>query len=225
VRWSWLGSRVSHTRTASCARIESDQFFSCERENKWLSESDYAIDTSLIPRGGHRRRKSMEPRALANLNGSLVPSETPTGKPSYDLSPTKEFLNLSSPAPAPLLPAPQTPKPASNEYESGKATNAYDSSKVTNAYDSGIATNAYEYDEGASSWGSPTTPYYLSKGAQLLQQTCPPKQTMQPLFPASGRIEDQPDEAVRQRLLLARRKSLQWAPKVGSPLGREVCGR
>lgn len=168
---------------------------SCERENKWLEESEYAIDTSLIPRGGHRRRKSMEPRALANLNGSLVPSETP-GKLAFDLSPTKEFLNLSSPVREPIAPAtlaPQTPKAAMNEY-----------------------------DDGTSSWGSPTTPYYLSRGAQLMQQTCPPKQTMQPLFPASGRIEDQPDEAVRQRLLLARRKSLQWAPKVGSPLGRAM---
>ncbi|MCJ1245130.1 hypothetical protein MMC30_002331 [Trapelia coarctata] len=167
----------------------------CERENTWLHESAYAVDTSLVPRGGHRRRKSMEPRALANLNGSLVPSEAPA-KVYFDLSPTKEFLNLSSPVRQPLAPAtsaPETPKPATNEY-----------------------------DDGASSWGSPTTPYYLSKGAQLMQQTCPPKQTMQPLFPASGRIEDQPDEAVRQRLMLARRKSLQWAPKVGSPLGKAM---
>jgi len=141
----------------------------------------------------------MEPRALANLNGSLVPSETPAKALSFDLSPTKEFLNLSSPVREPLLPAsqPETPRAAA-------------------------AMNEYEYGEGASSWGSPTTPYYLRQGAQLMQQTCPPKQSLQPFFPASGRIEDQPDEAVRQRLILARRKSLQWAPKVGSPLGRAM---
>ena len=173
---------------------------SCERENRWLKESEYAVDTSNVPRGGHRRRKSMEPRILANINGSVIPSETPV-KVSFELSPTKEFLNLSSPASrresmAASSPAPQTPMPPEYNYEG--------------------------YDDGTSSWGSPTTPYYLSKGTELVQQTCPPKRTLQPLFPLSGRIEDQPDESVRQRLMLARRKSLQWAPKVGSPLGRAV---
>ncbi|MCJ1471792.1 hypothetical protein MMC13_000433 [Lambiella insularis] len=169
----------------------------CERENRWLDESEYAIDTSLIPRGGQRRRKSMEPRMLLNMNGNLVPSETPA-RVSFDISPTKEFLNLSSPMSAHESVATPTQVPATPKEAN------------------------YEYDAGASSFGSPTTPYYLSKGAELIQQTCPPKQTMQPLFPLSGRIEDQPDEKVRQRLLLARRKSLQWAPKVGSPLGRAV---
>ncbi|MCJ1377314.1 hypothetical protein MMC17_000408 [Xylographa soralifera] len=172
----------------------------CERENRWLDESEYAVDTSIVPRGGHRRRKSMEPRMLANINGSVIPSERPASV-SFDLSPTREFLNLSSPVSrcesiAASNSDPQTPKAAEYSYEG--------------------------YDDGTSSWGSPTTPYYLSKGAMLVQQTCPPKRTLQPLFPLSGRIEDQPDESVRQRLMLARRKSLQWAPKVGSPLGRAV---
>ncbi|KAI6246740.1 hypothetical protein HI914_04637 [Erysiphe necator] len=45
----------------------------CERENKWLDETPYLIDIDVFPRGGNRRRKSMEPRALANLNGTLIP--------------------------------------------------------------------------------------------------------------------------------------------------------
>ena len=138
---------------------------------------------------------------LSHINGSLVSAEAPT-RVTFDLSPTKEFLNLSSPSsrreslavPSPSpLPDPETPR-AGDHF----------------------------YSDGESSYGSPTTPYYLSRGAELVQQTCPPKQTMQALFPISGRIEDQPDERVRQRLFLARRKSLQWAPKVGSPLGRAV---
>ena len=139
----------------------------------------------------------MEPRMLLNVNGNLVPSETPT-KVSVELSPTKEFLNLSSPVSRRQSIAVPTEDP-----ETPKAS-------------------MFETSDNASSWGSPTTPYYLSNGAELLQQTCPPKQSMLPLFPLSGRIEDQPDETVRQRLILARRKSLQWAPKVGSPLGRAV---
>ena len=137
---------------------------------------------------------------LANINGSVIPSETPA-RVSFDLSPTKEFLNLSSPVSrresvVASIPELQTPKTAEYGYDG--------------------------YEDGASPWGSPTTPYYLSRGAELVQQTCPPKRTLQPLFPLSGRIEDQPDESVKQRLMLARRKSLQWAPKVGSPLGRAV---
>ena len=139
----------------------------------------------------------MEPKMLANINGNLVPAEPPA-KVSFDISPTKEFLNLSSPPSrresiAVPSPVPETPRGAPNGYGGGESV-----------------------------CGSPTTPYYLSKGAALVQQTCPPKQTMQSLFPLSGRIEDQPDEVVRQRLIMARRKSLQWAPKVGSPLGRAM---
>ncbi|KAL8718419.1 MAG: hypothetical protein Q9225_004447 [Loekoesia sp. 1 TL-2023] len=173
----------------------------CEREDKWLDEADYAVDTSIVPRGGSRRRKSMEPRALANLNGSLVPAETPAKEPPADISPTKEFLALDTPASrretfefqiqAPATPAAEIPPDG----------------EVGNDFDSPL---------------SPTTPYYLSKGAKLVQQTCPPKQTQELFFPLSGKIEDQPNEAVRQRLLMARRKSLQWASKVQSPLGRTV---
>lgn len=94
---------------------------------------------------------------------------------------------------------------------------------------------------------SPTTPYYLSEGAKLVQMTCPPKQTGKGLFerddeddedaggrdlgngvvgegaiafPLSGRIADVRDEAVRKRLVEARRRTMGWRPTIGSPLGR-----
>ena len=172
---------------------------SCEREGKWLDEGHYAVDTSIIPRGGHRRRKSMEPRMLANMNGNLVSAETPSKATPTEMSPTKEFLTFSSPA-------------------SRRESFMIESQAPTTP----IANSVAAEDGGESTCGSPTTPYYLSKGAQLVQQTCPPKQTQQLLFPLSGRIEDQRDEKVRQRLLMARRKSLQWASKVQSPLGRTV---
>ncbi len=172
---------------------------SCEREGRWLDEADYAVDTSLIPRGGHRRRKSMEPRMLANMNGNLIPVETPAKAVLAEMSPTKEFLTFSSPAShrESFMIQPQAPTTP-------------------------VANSQADEGEGESTWGSPTTPYYLSKGAQLVQQTCPPKQTQQLLFPLSGKIEDQQDEKVRQRLLMARRKSLQWTSKVQSPLGKTV---
>jgi hypothetical protein len=138
----------------------------------------------------------MEPKALAQLNGTLVPAETPSRTVSFDISPTKEFLNLSSPVSRrqsllPSAPHPQTPQ-----------------------------VSLPNFTDEASSWGSPTTPYGQQMNLNLVQQTCPPKQTMQPLFPLGG--QNQNDEMIRQRLILARRKSLQWAPKVGSPLGRAM---
>ena len=130
---------------------------------------------------------------LAHHNGSLVSTETPA-RILNEMSPTKEFLTLDTPkSPDALISAPYTP--LADEGDHGD----------------------YETD-----MLSPTTPYYLSKGAELIQQTCPAKRDTPLLFPLSGRIEDQPDEAVRHKLVLARRKSLQWAPKVGSPLGRAV---
>ncbi|KAL8849699.1 MAG: hypothetical protein Q9221_005309 [Calogaya cf. arnoldii] len=176
----------------------------CEREDKWLDENDYAVDTSIVPRGGSRRRKSMEPRALANLNGSLVPAETPSKAPAAEIPPTKEFMTFDTPVSRRetfeiLKQIPMTPVADVETTTDGTADG--------NDFDSPL---------------SPTTPYYLSKGAELVQQTCPPKQSQELFFPLSGRIEDQPDAAVRQRLLMARRKSLQWASKVQSPLGRTV---
>ena len=172
---------------------------SCERKNKWVDETNYAVDISMVPRGGQRRRKSMEPRALLNINGSLVPTSSP--RKIAELSPTKEFLTFDSPTTGHESLAVEPPEPV-------PATPAL--------YHEGFEYSQMTFD------GSPTTPYYLSKGAELVQQTCPPKQTQQLLFPLSGRIEDQPDEMMRQRLLLARRKTLQWAPKCSSPLSTAV---
>ena len=141
----------------------------------------------------------MEPRTLANMNGRLVQLETPAKAAPAEVSPTKEFLTFSTPATRreSFMVQPQAPRTP-------------------------LATTDMAEDGDESDWGSPTTPYYLSKGAQLVQQTCPPKQTQQLLFPLSGKIEEQPDEKVRQRLLMARRKSLQWTSKVQSPLSRTV---
>ena len=133
---------------------------------------------------------------LANMNGNLIPAQTPAKAPA-EISPTKEFLNFDTPA----------------------------SRRDSFAIES-LAPATPTIQERSEACGesplSPTTPYYLSKGAKLVQQTCPPKQTQELLFPVTGRIDDHPDEGVRQRLLMARRKSLQWVPKISSPLGRAV---
>jgi hypothetical protein len=77
--------------------------------------------------------------------------------------------------------------------------------------------------------GGGATPYFLRK-EELVQRTCPPKaglgesegmegfQFGDVNSGASGSANG--SGVLMQRLLLARRKSLQWAPKVGSPLAK-----
>lgn len=153
----------------------------------------------------------MEPRVLLNLNGNLIPAETPA-KTTANVSPSKQTTAVAAAAELDFVPF-NTPASRRDTFiiETPRAPIATPALPINNY-------NADNMEE----WASPTTPYYLSRGAQLVQQTCPPKQTGQLLFPVSGNIGDHPDEAVRQRLIAARRKSLQWQPKISSPLGRAV---
>ena len=207
----------------------ANDFLSCERQQTWLSESPYTIDTTLVPRGGHRRRKSMEPRSIQKHNGmvSLLPnSGTPRNvSASYDTSPTQEFLNL-----------PDTPGTAYKSNRRKSTLWARSPSSDGDVKDDSIglmlspvpATPAPEtisaYAEHILDGESPdgaATPYFFKK-EQLVQRTCPPKQSAGSIdgLDMSKPIEDSCSGAFMQRLLLARRKSLQWAPKVGSPLAK-----
>lgn len=219
----WMGLRVGLPLDVMG---NSTKFFSsCERENKWLDESAYSVDTQNVPRGGGRRRKSMEPRALAKMNGELLSAATP----NRNMSPTKEFLHfpdtpvtsksrrresvqwVRSPAPSSpddetliLSPVPATPAP-----------------ETISAYG----------EDGLYGEDTPIgqTPYYL-QNAELVQKTAPAGRryvdTEQDGEDTSrtgmhaGFLSEKKDESVMMRLMAARRKSLQWAPKVGSPLAK-----
>lgn len=66
---------------------------------------------------------------------------------------------------------------------------------------------------------SPATPFYLSQKANLVQQTCPPKQTRQGLFNNSPSADDGlSSQRLRFKLEAARRKSLAFKPRIQSPL-------
>lgn len=161
---------------------------SCERVNRWLDEAPFAVDTSTIPRGGRNRRKSMEPRMLANIGGNLVPIATPAKS-------TRKSLRLS------------------NARESTASSSMDVDETVLVPFTPGQETS---YD----ALGSPTTSFLIGEGSKLIHQTCPPKQSQQSLFPLSGNLEDQPDKRVRERLAKARRKTMEFIPRVGSPLGQ-----
>lgn len=182
---------------------------SCERENKWLEEAPFAVDTDYIPRGGHRRRKSMEPKALTNRRGSLVDTEfslkaSQQGQKSAMLSPSKEFLDLGTP------PAQST----------NSATTSKTPARAT--FSSNVPITPVTYVDASFFGDSPTTPYFLHP-QQLVQQTCPPKQTQQSFFAGkSDTGEEKTAAAVKQRLALMRRRSLQYQPAKPSPLGLGV---
>lgn len=174
----------------------------CERENQWLDEAQYTVDSSIVPRGGGKRRKSMEPRALSNVNGTLV--STPT-------------MDRRRSGYSPAAGA-QTPT----------STRKYGQTQTQTQTP---ATPGYRFNMDDYAGMSPATPFYLSR-AKLVQQTCPPKQTRQGLFPASSVSKsktqthaDSPvlddaesSKALRLKLEAARRKSMAYKPRRESPL-------
>ncbi|KAE8445705.1 hypothetical protein EG329_012884 [Mollisiaceae sp. DMI_Dod_QoI] len=202
----------------------------CERENKWLDESSYAVDTTMVPRGGHRRRKSMEPRALANLNGTLIPSSATTpARNSQYMSPTKEFLNLDTPVTS------KSRRRESVQWVHSPSTSSSGNDEQTLLLSPVPVTPAPETisaygEEGLYGDETPAgqTPYFLHKD-QLVQKTAPAGRRFvdteqfegeSRVSMGNGFLSEKKDESVMMRLMAARRKSLQWAPKIGSPLAR-----
>ncbi|KAK1966593.1 hypothetical protein LY78DRAFT_608201 [Colletotrichum sublineola] len=175
----------------------------CERENEWLDEAPYYIDTSLVPRGGARRRKSMEPRALANQNGMLIPSPVKAGREART--------------------APNTPmnRRDSTVWMHTPSDEAEDDDDDWQGLISPVpATPAPEaLARYAAETPSASTEYDSSPTKALLMQTCPPKPNNYAQM-GDGILNRDKDETVMQRLMAARRKSLQFAPKVGSPLAK-----
>lgn len=179
----------------------------------------------MVPRGGHRRRKSMEPRALAKLNASLAPSTPgPTRPARKTMSPVKSTLFV--------LETPFTSKAHrrdSVQWVRSPASSAGDQSTEDEtlvlspvpATPAPEAISAYGED-GIYGEETPSaqTPYFLHK-EQLVQKTAPPgKRYFDGEGGNGGFLTEKKDESVMMRLMAARRKSLQWAPRVGSPLAR-----
>ncbi|KAJ6015466.1 hypothetical protein N7540_010057 [Penicillium herquei] len=188
----------------------------CERENKWLDEAPYVIDSSIIPRGGAKRRKSMEPRALSNINGTLkriAEPSTPSAsgrRCGADRNAIEGFRKITPPTP--LGASPSTPTGQSS------STDRYQIPQ----------TPGYNFANLDAIGMSPATPYFLSNRTQLVQQSCPPKQSGRGLFsgekkPTLSFAEEDEQDARRQqraRMEAARRKSHFHKPVVASPLAR-----
>jgi hypothetical protein len=190
-----------------------DDISSCERERQWLDETPYAVDSSIIPRGGAKRRKSMEPRALSNVNGTLVrisesPAPSASGRRSGAAQGAVDGFRKITP-PTHQQEAPSTPpqQSSADRYQFP-------------------ATPGYNFANLDAIGMSPATPAFLGDRSKLVQQSCPPKQSNRGLFPgarpSSIMQDDGEDEESRRqrrfRMEAARRKSLVYKPAVASPL-------
>ena len=168
----------------------------CERNNEWVDEGPYHIDTTTD--GPPRRRKTMDPNALANNNfasGSSVPQSAPntplTRRSSavWERTPSEHGDEDGHWEHDILTPVPVTPAP-----------------EAIARYVEGITYTPSEGSEAPE-----------SEKKDLVMMTCPPKkreQVKESIF--SG----ERDRSVVERLMAARRKSLQFAPKVASPLSK-----
>lgn len=232
--WCRLGIRVSHCFPCHHKHIghRADNRLSCERENEWLDEAPYYIDTSLVPRGGARRRKSMEPKSLANHNGTLVsestnrkvsPRESQTAGPSTPAAGNRRDSMLWMHSP--------------EEQEEGNGEGQEDDQEVNydqhNWYSTAPLTPVPKTPapDAIRRFAMELTPEMDSpmtedgdgeelSPEQLVQRTCPPKTSHMYDDLGAGVLGRNKDEGVARRLMDARRKSLAFAPKVSSPLAK-----
>ncbi|KAH9841225.1 hypothetical protein Tdes44962_MAKER07837 [Teratosphaeria destructans] len=130
--------------------VNSRWISACDDQGRRVPESseDFAVDLDEVPRGGRRRRKSMEPSALVNMSGSIFRDRRGSvGRSSLGRSPSKFESTAKRPSPAV-----ETPKPA------GPGVNPAEDDKE---------------NSGAVEASSPVTPAYLAAPDKLLQQTAP----------------------------------------------------
>ena len=174
----------------------------------------------MVPRGGHRRRKSMEPRALANMNGILLPFVTPVKNSRKTMSPTKASFSISE--------TPFTSKSHRRDsvqwVRSPSSSSCADDDQILSPVPATPAPEVISAYAEEGIYGDETpgsqTPYFLHS-EQLVQKTAPPgKRYFDGEGGNGGFLSEKKDESVMMRLMAARRKSLQFAPKIGSPLAR-----
>lgn len=189
---------------------------SCERENKWLDETHYTVDSSIIPRGGAKRRKSMEPRALSNVNGTLIKADNSASASSSgrragaDFGTMGDFMRQTPPTFAwGVFDTGEQQKIHRNPHR-GRSAMLPDAKDPRHIW--------IRFQQVGQHRNVPCHPILSLSKIQARPTNVPPKQTRQGLFSTSSSSDDEPTQKLRFKLEAARRKSLAFKPKVGSPL-------
>lgn len=167
----------------------------------------------------------MEPKALASLNGVLMSTPAKTGHsnqarechtaPSTPANRRDSGLWMRTPE--------DDPSPQDKDAEGEDEDAEWDMSGMLTPVPK---TPAPEMIARFAADVTPDTPSEFdddeSVGAsreELMMRTCPPKSSKYQVMGA-GILSPEKDQGVMMRLMAARRKSLQFAPKIGSPLAR-----
>lgn len=152
----------------------------------------------------------MEPRALSNVNGTVVRVAEPStpsasGRRSgADQGAMVGYRKITPPTPT------RTEQPSTPTQQTNRLAVP--------------ATPGYNFANIDAIGMSPATPYFLSNRTKLVQQSCPPKQSGRGLFSVSAPVlslEEDEEEVRRQkraRMEAARRKSHFHKPSTRSPL-------
>jgi hypothetical protein len=158
----------------------------------------------------------MEPTALANMNADFLSSNP----------------NKSEPKSRKAKSAPSTPvnrrdsslwvhTPSEQGYESANAGDMeWPSTVLTPVPKTPAPETIARYVANMPDTSSVVEDELEESPTQqsLLIRTCPPKSKFQDL--SEGLLRREKDEQVLMRLMAVRRKSLQFAPKIGSPLAK-----
>ena len=180
----------------------------CEKENEWLDEGPYLIDSAFVPRGGARRRKSMEPKALAKNNGTLVSTPAKQSSSSYNRRQSGIWM--------------QTPPEQNGGDEQGDDIE-WSEFILTPVPKTPNPETMFKYATGEPETPSQGDDSHTSiSREEMLMRTCPPKSGGGGAYDQLGEgvLSPHKDEKVLMRLMAARRKSLQFAPKIASPLSK-----
>jgi hypothetical protein len=179
----------------------------------------------------------MEPRAIANMNGMLVPSPVRSSRGSQTApntpannrrasalwirSPDKSLDDdddddgsdnsdddAEDPEWTSLTPVPKTPAPEAIARFAANVSPGSTSPSSVGSIDSEDPLSREDDDDEAD------------RRQEMLLRTCPPPKRTTFVELGEGVLSKEKDERVLMRLMAARRKSLQFAPKIGSPLAR-----
>ncbi|KAL5353026.1 hypothetical protein ACLOAV_001055 [Pseudogymnoascus australis] len=193
----------------------------CERMDQWLDESPYSIDTAVVPRGGNRRRKSMEPRALANMNGTLVSTPGRASSKEPTVPATARPARIGRRESTQWIRTPRSAEAATQNQDQDVEMTDYTLAELSPLPMTPSAESLSMYAEHIldNEGGVEETPYYSGREKEELVMRTVPANKM--VIRDQGEPTQMGSEALMQRLMMARRKSLQWAPKVGSPLARQ----
>ena len=160
----------------------------------------------------------MEPRTIINQNGSLSASRAGRRVTSAEFMTDKMRQELVN---TPLRTYAAEPAGRDDSFEENtEISSTYNSPTTTmNVRNPGVATPTELVN-----WDPATAMTPVKQGGELLK-SCPPKQIGRGIFdPEEGAVNEDVKLGKQEKMKLkvgdARRRTMGWAPKVGSPLGK-----